>query len=137
MATLKDTDFPESPKPSKSSRPSEPLSSPALILRLVLIGILIIGVIVLILDRKAQSAAKSFADQITKLVDENRPMIAADVRKLAGREPTKTYDHPSGKKKFIEEYTWSGGFHKSTVYCSYQLAADGLLEAVTVNDPKH
>ena len=134
MVQLKSSDISESSKPAKPAKTS---SSSALVVRIILIGVLIVGVILLIMDLRARSASQDLHNALQKAIDESNTTNTAEVQKLAGRKPTKEYEHPSDKKRWIEEYEWKGVFHTYTVYCYFQVAADKLLDAVALNDPQH
>ena len=127
------SDLSESSKPVKPARTS---SSSALVVRIILIGILIVGVILLIMDLKSRSASQDLHNALQKAIDESNTMNNVEVQKLADRKPN-AYVHPADEKTYIEEYTWKGVFHTYTVYCYYQVAADKLLSKVALNDPQH
>ncbi|MBN1851849.1 MAG: hypothetical protein JW829_03965 [Pirellulales bacterium] len=149
MTTIPSDDSPEASELSELSEPTElsepsepsvaasshPSGKSSLIRRCILFGILIVAVILLILDRKARSDSKSFYDALDKAIVDSQFLNDLDVQKLAGRKPAKTSQNPSGKKEYYEDYRWRGGFHSYTVYCSYQVAAEKLLNNVSYNQP--
>ncbi len=118
--------------------------SSVLVTRLVLVGILLVGIVLLFLDRSARSSAEKFKEQLEAAIpvvggqaadggEDAASWNQAKVQEAAGREPSKSYDHAAANKTFVEEYQWRGAFRSYTVYCYYRVAADKLLDAVSLN----
>ena len=112
--------------------------------KIILFGILAVAIVALLFDRQARSSAESFRDKVVAGI----PKIGVDgdggdesgwnlakVHEVAGREPSTSYDHETANRTFVEEYSWRGAFRQYTVYCYYRVAADKILDAVSLNEP--
>lgn len=111
------------------------------IFRIALIVVLVLAVGALIVDRRAQSAAKDLHDTLFKMYESapprDKPTMEA-VHEKIGFEPDETYDHERAANTFVEEYHYRGGLPWRTykVYVYYRKAPEERLYSVSLNTPE-
>lgn len=99
----------------------------------VLVGVLMLGLLALIIDRNARHAAATAADRINEMLDRESPQTPSEVQRLVGHPP----DEPLAehRDRMIERYSWRGAMRSYFIYVSYLPGNTPLLDAVTLNQP--
>ena len=136
------TDQPDTNPDTQSEMPesgaatsTRPSGKSSLIVRCILFGILIVGVVLLVIDTRARSTSKKFHTALVEALDKYETVYDSEVHELAGKKPDKTYREKDGKGQYYEEYTWRGGLRSYTVHCCYSGSDKKVLFTVSLNEP--
>ena len=99
------------------------------LLRIMLLVVLAVLCVCLVFDRSARGKADEAYRALDEVLISGKTLTDEEVHELIGREP----DHSSQREDRMlkEEYVWSAGFRKHTVYVFYQSAAANLLHSVS------
>lgn len=114
-----------------NAKPQKKQSNPVVLG--VLVGVLMLGLLALIIDRNARHAATLAADEIDKVLAKEELTTPAEVERLVGRPP----DEPLTQRqdRMVERYSWRGAMRSYFIYVSYLPGNNPVLDSVTLNQP--